>query len=459
MGATEVLVADEEDSDDLGGDDTDTSAVSVSRIGGEGAQGAFASNRDEFLDRETTRADFWDVDSILRKAQGLLEEDVHHDPSASLASPRSTPSVNTSSEHIAHCNVGIISGQDTHPSKAINYIVKETIKTYAGEGKETLSLSTEDIPGTWLGITTHGDLVALTNYREALDYVAQTSPPKLSRGKPDEEQAQHWITKRSASWEIEFEGLNLLVVQGGGDRQCIGGNRDGSGLTIYKKKTLKSSSPPTSVRSIMPGSVTGVSNSVYARPWVKVDKGVQAMGNVLNKSLALFGSEAQAHLIKSKNILSTNGTRNGGDVGNSGPVVDDSTLELAWLVLETLSFMRNITAPIDMTTATATGLMAGFRERVFIPEIHMAKPDCPYGTRSSTVVLFGRESNTAVYVEKVWHGPVDPITRLRPRYEANSADGLVWWQGTIGQSPREWTLIQGQALESMLEAARQLKQT
>ncbi|KAF9302198.1 hypothetical protein BGZ74_005693 [Mortierella antarctica] len=438
---------------------------------------AFASNRDELLDRETTRADFWDVDSILHKAQGLLEEDIHHDPPASLPSPTSTPSINISSDHIARCNVSIISGQDTHPSKAINYVIKETIKTHAGEGKETLSLSTEDIPGTWLGITTHGDLVALTNYREALDYVAQTSPPKLSRGKVcgeylvtmaamhssgsklDEEQAQHWITKRSASWETEFEGLNLLVVQGGGDRQCIGGNRDGSGLTIYKKKTLKSSSPPTSVRSIMPGSVTGVSNSVYARPWIKVDKGVQAMGNVLNKSLALFGSEAQAHLSKSKNFLSTNGTRNGGDVGNSGPVVDDSTLELAWLVLETLSFMRTITAPIDMTTATATGLMAGLRERVFIPEIHMAKPDCPYGTRSSTVVLFGRESNIAVYAEKAWYGPIDPITRVRPLYEANSADGLVWWQGTIGQSPREWTLIQGQALESMLEAARQLKQT
>ncbi|KAG0036132.1 1,3-beta-glucanosyltransferase [Podila clonocystis] len=437
---------------------------------------AFASNRDEFLDRNTARAEFWDVDSILHKAQGL-QEDVHRDPHTSLPSPSSTSSINTFSDHIAHCNVGILSGQDTQPSTAINYIVKETTKTHTGEEKETLSLSTENIPGTWLGITTHGDLVALTNYREALDYVAQTSPPKLSRGKvcgeylvtmaamhssgskPNEEQAEHWITKRSTSWETEFEGLNLLVVQGGGDRQCIGGNRDGSGMTIYKKKAPKSSSPPPSVLSMLPGSVTGVSNSVYARPWVKIEKGVQAMGNVLNDSLTLFGSEAQAHLSKSKNVQSTNRISNGGGGDNSGPAIDDSTLELAWLVLETLSFMKNITAPIDMKTATASGLMASLRERVFIPKIHMGKPDFPYGTRSSTVVLFGRESNIAVYAEKAWYGPVDPITRVRPSYEANTADGLIWWQGTIGQSSREWTLIQGQALESMLKAAWQLKQT
>lgn len=433
---------------------------------------AFASNRDEFLDRDTTRAEFWDVDSILHKAQGHQEEDVHLDPSTSFPSPSSTSSINALNDHIAHCNVGILSGQDTQPSSAINYLIKESTKTQAGEKREILSLSTKDIPGTWLGITTHGDLVALTNYREALDYVAQTSPPKLSRGKvcgeylvtmaamhssgskPNEEQAEHWITKRSESWETEFEGLNLLVVQGGGDRQYIGGNRDGSGLTIYKKKA-KSSSPQASVRSMLPGSITGVSNSVYARPWVKVDKGVQAMGNVLTKSLALFGSEPQAHLNESKNIRSTNGIRNIG--GGDGSLVDDSTLELAWLVLETLSFMRNITAPIDMTTVTTSGLMTGLRERVFIPKIHMGKPNCPYGTRSSTVVLFGRENNIAVYAEKTWYGPVDPTTRVRPCYEANSADGLVWWQGTIGQSPREWTLIQGPALESMLKAARQLQ--
>ncbi|KFH69328.1 hypothetical protein MVEG_04142 [Podila verticillata NRRL 6337] len=442
---------------------------------------AFASNRDESLDRDTARAAFWDVDSILLKAQAAQgDNDEHLDPPTSLPSPSSSSPLTTFNDHVAHCNVGILSGQDTQPSMAINYIVKETTLTRTGEEKETLSLSTEDIPGTWLGISTHGDLVALTNYREALDYVPEINPPKMSRGKvcgeylvsmakmhsgskPNEDQAERWIKKRSANWENEFEGLNLLVVQGAGDFQCIAGNRDGSGATTYRKKVRKSSSPPTLVRELLPFSVTGVSNSVYARPWVKIDKGVQAMSNVLNKSLTLFGYEAQAHLQskrKCKLIRSSDGTRRDKRRGSDDTcLVDDSTLELAWLVLETLSFMKSITAPIDMNTATITGLLTGFRERVFIPKIHFGKPDHPYGTRSSTVVLFGRESNIAVYAEKAWYGPVDPVTKARPLYEADSADGLVWWQGTIGQSPKEWSLIQGDALESMLKAARELKHT
>lgn len=419
------------------------------------------------------------MDSILLKAQAAPgDNDEHLDPSTSLPSPSSSSSLTASNDHVAHCDVGILSGQDTQPSKAINYIVKETTFTRTGKEKETLSLSTKGIPGTWLGISTHGDLVALTNYREALDYVPETNPPKLSRGKvcgeylvsmammhsgskPNEDQAEHWIKKRSENWEKEFEGLNLLVVQGAGDFQCIAGNRDGSGTTIYRKKVRKSSSPPTLVRELQPFSVTGVSNSVYARPWVKIDKGVQAMSNVLNKSLTLFGYETQARLQSNRNrkhLLSSDGTKSEKRRGSDDTsLVDDSTLELAWLVLETLSFMKSITAPIDLNTITTASLLTGFRERVFIPQIHFGQPDHLYGTRSSTVVLFGRESNIAVYAEKTWYGPADPITKARPHYEADSADGLVWWQGTIGQSSREWSLIQGDALESMLKAARKLR--
>ena len=38
----------------------------------------------------------------------------------------------------------------------------------------TLQLSTKDLPGIWLGITTERDLVALTNYRETMEYMAQS---------------------------------------------------------------------------------------------------------------------------------------------------------------------------------------------------------------------------------------------------------------------------------------------
>ncbi|KAF9931073.1 hypothetical protein BGZ67_005511 [Mortierella alpina] len=434
---------------------------------------AFASNRDEFMARDTSRADFWDLDTILERA----------------TRPDTGSSTSKSS-------IGVLSGQDLQPSAAINYTIQEVETTADGAEKVALTLSTQDLPGTWLGITTHGDLVALTNYRETITYMSQIRDPKLSRGKVcgeylvtmaaahdsaeadtskesavAEDRAEQWIRKRAKGWETEFEGLNLLVVQSAGDQQYVGTNREGSELMIFKKHTdstkaaiatehslqktkevpaqesAASSSLSTRadgeassskhVHTILPGSVVGVSNSVFSAPWNKVKIGTQALEKTLNESVELFGTGSHARL------------------GHSiSEAMDDDTKEVAWLVIEMLSLLRHTTSPFPEGSLDLVDTFGALRERVFIPRIGLGRADADYGTRSSTVVLFGRNSPLAVYVEKVWYGPQDETTGERTLFAHDSCEGLVWWQGQVGQPRQEWRQVEGDELQGLLQAAK-----
>ncbi|KAG0226921.1 hypothetical protein BGX31_007142 [Mortierella sp. GBA43] len=424
----------------------------------------FKFNRDEFLARETSRAEFWDLDSILQKANTANGGSTIN--SSSAASTTAT-------------TVGVLSGQDLQPSKAADYIIQETQKTTSGEEKLVLELSTEDVPGTWLGITTQGDLVALTNYRETKEYLAQQRPPKLSRGKvcgeylitmaaahqdknsnmssgSDEtpSQAEHWLRKRAIGWEDEFEGLNLLVVQNGGDQQCIGGNREGCGVSMFRT-TVKQDEHGNSTDShtIAPGNVVGVSNSVFTRPWKKVEMGVEALEAALNKSLTLFGAESHA---TSPNIRSslTSPPLSPGSPISKGDITENDSIELAWLVVELLTLLRTLTKPFPTEGRTAASVILGLRERVFVPRIGIDASNAEYGTRSSTVVLFGRDNRLAVYVEKVWYGPLDRTTGKRQEFAPDSSEGLVWWQGLVGEPKESWRKIEGEELESLLQSAK-----
>lgn len=376
-----------------------------------------------------------------------------------------------------------------------------------------LTLDTKDIPGTWLGMTTHGDFVALTNFRESQEYMAMKRDPKLSRGKvcgeflvtmaaahhkeeedddqnvvvdsaqgsetgsvlalADEiangsdkksrngkagsrvrkDQAEKWIRRRAVGWEDEFEGLNLLVVQNAGDQQCVGGNRLGSELSVFDKSdtttTVIGNGAGTGTARILEGSVVGVSNSVFTQPWTKVKVGVKALETVLNQSIDLFGTGAHASF--SSNNKS----------GSEQPTMYDDTKEIAWLVIQMLTLLRTNTQPFSEEDRTSIPRLAqSLRERVFIPRIEFGGPAMDYGTRSSTIALFGRErdgeASVAVFVEKVWYSDRDVVTGEWTEYAPDSSDGLVWWQGRVGQPRQQWKHIVGDELELLLNHARNI---
>lgn len=374
-----------------------------------------------------------------------------------------------------------------------------------------LTLDTKDIPGTWLGMTTHGDFVALTNFRESHAYMAMKRDPKLSRGKvcgeflvtmaaahhkeeedndeavvvdsaqgnetgsvsalADEivkgsdkksrngktgsrvrkDQAEKWIRRRAVGWEDEFEGLNLLVVQNAGDQQCIGGNRLGSELSVFDKSdtTTTDAGTGTGTARILEGSVVGVSNSVFTQPWTKVKVGVKALETVFNQSIDLFGTGAHASFNSNNNL------------GSEQPTMDDDTKEIAWLVIQMLTLLRTNTQPFSEEDSTSLPrLVQGLRERVFIPRIAFGGPAMEYGTRSSTIALFGRqrdgEASVAVFVEKVWYSDKDIVTGERTEYAPDSSEGLVWWQGRVGEPRQQWRHIAGDELEHLLKHARDI---
>lgn len=365
--------------------------------------------------------------------------------------------------------------------------------------------SDRDLPGTWVGITTEGDLIALTDYLEDPSYYKNRppAPPKASRGQlcgdflvtmaeagPDKhfDDAEKWIQQYSQGWNTNMEGLNLLVVQDAGEQQYVGANREGSELLALHHETehhslssdqsimarvasmcnqlvcfpTSSNSHPKHYRPprIPRGTVTGLSNSVFARPWKRVEIGAKAFEDVLDRSLERFGSGYRAPRLQLSPIEPVQATPIPDlSIEKVSNTMQDDTVEFAWLVMELLTALRVHTKPYPKNLESFDAFTSGLADRVFIPRTDLQPFAVPhvqgeYGTRSSTVVLFGRNGR-AVYVEKNWYAPRCPTTGERRLFDADSAEGVVWWQGRIGQPRSEWTHLQEHELEVLFKNARE----
>ncbi|KAF9363755.1 hypothetical protein BGX34_003404 [Mortierella sp. NVP85] len=404
---------------------------------------AFASNRDECLDRPTAPANFWDI-----------------------------PPTNNTLNNKETTRTGILCGIDQKPPRANLRDDRE-------------------LPGTWVGITTDGDLIALTDYLEHPSYYKNRhrAGPKPSRGQlcgdflvsmaesgseRQHDDAEKWVRRYAKDWDTAMEGLNLLVVKNGGDQQCIGANREGAELLVLHNNATERHSVPEDQSSlsqvvskcneavpstfsasselhptnqdaprIPQGTVTGLSNSTFARPWRRVELGSRALEAALEKSLERFGYGHRASC-PHKNESCTS---------------DHDMNELAWFVIEALTVLRTHAEPYPELVESWDVFTSGIGDRVFVPRTGMEHLSLPhvkreYGTRSSTVVLFGRNGQ-AVYVEKNWYTPRCPTTGERRLFDADSAEGVIWWQGKIGQPRDEWVRVQGDELEALFKNARE----
>ncbi|KAF9915636.1 hypothetical protein BX616_005699 [Lobosporangium transversale] len=523
---------------------------------------ALASNRDECLDRPTSHASFW---NLSRSTSG------------NIATEAASTVVQKGQQKQKHKQrTGILCGVDCKPPRAnLRY--------------------DRDLPGTWVGVTTDGDLIALTDYLEKQSYYdSRPKPciPKPSRGQlcgdflvamaekhgseKSCEEAEKWIRNHAKVWDTALEGLNLLVVQGAGDQQYVGANREGSELLILHKNettgmttsmTVKTASvtPTTTTTTsadttttttttnittttsasistgnnpisshsrnqtlwkhlagnlsklfrrsihltpkfpfssdqntclqIPHGTVTGLSNSVFGRPWRRVEIGIEAIEAVLNTSLDHFGYGRKASQRRSystdrlvhrpqindiddddsgvftasktsdtaniyhsiSKTINKRHARSLNLVRNSLYMKDDGLIEMTWMVIEMLRQLRINTKPHPENLHSFELFTDGLQDRVFVPRAdleHLSLPHLKgeYGTRSSTVVLFGRNGQ-AVFVEKNWYAPRCPKTGNRPVFDVDSTDGIVWWQGQIGRPYQEWKQIQGRELEEIFACA------
>ncbi len=192
--------------------------------------------------------------------------------------------------------------------------------------------------GTWLGITRRGKLAALTNYRDPAS-LKMNAPSRghlvgdYLRNRQTPESYLRRIKARAA----QYNGFNLLV---GNDSElfCFS-NRDGLQIPA-------------------PG-IHGMSNHLLDTPWPKVERGKQALGELI------------------------------GGKKNPSP---EALLDL---------LADRSRPPDERLPMTGVGLEW---ERVLSP-LFIESP--VYGTRSSTVLIIDRKGHVT-FVERVFNGGADP---------------------------------------------------
>ncbi|MBM4314971.1 MAG: NRDE family protein, partial [Deltaproteobacteria bacterium] len=192
--------------------------------------------------------------------------------------------------------------------------------------------------GTWLGITRKGRLAALTNYRDP----AHLKDGAPSRGKLVSDflrggRSPQAYLRRLSTRAAQYNGFGLLV--GTPDELCYFSNRG-----AYTR--------------LLPG-VHGMSNHLLDTPWPKVERGRQALSDILEKDKTPSPERMFALLA-------------------------DRT-----------------SPPDDRLPDTGVGLEW---ERVLSP-LFIESP--VYGTRSSTVLVIDRKGHV-LFFERVFDSGADP---------------------------------------------------
>lgn len=192
--------------------------------------------------------------------------------------------------------------------------------------------------GTWLGITRKGGLAALTNYRDPA--TLKEAPPSRGmlvgdflRGRRSPAAYLHWLSSRAE----RYNGFGLLV---------------GNPEELHYFSNRGTSVP------LMPG-IHGMSNHLIDTPWPKVERGKQALGDLIARE-DTPSTEALLDLL-------TDRTRPPDDR------LPMTGVELEW-------------------------------ERVLSP-LFIESP--VYGTRSSTVLIVDRKGRVT-FVERLFNGGADP---------------------------------------------------
>jgi uncharacterized protein with NRDE domain len=197
--------------------------------------------------------------------------------------------------------------------------------------------------GTWLGITRQGRLAALTNYRDP----AALKTKARSRGKLVSDYLQGRLTPKAYLHRLEpdaarYNGFSLL----------IGDPRD---LYYYSNRGKQT--------YLEPG-IHGISNHLLNTPWPKVERGKQALEELLRKNQ------------------------------------DPSPEALLTLLADRLR------PPDEKLPATGVGLEW---ERLLSP---LFIESGSYGTRSSTVLMIDRKEGVT-FVERVFNGGSVPWMTAR----------------------------------------------
>lgn len=117
--------------------------------------------------------------------------------------------------------------------------------------------------GTWLGVTKVGRFAAVTNFRDA-SAIKRDAPSRgflVSDFLRSAQSPADYVAKSASLYE-SYNGLNLIV----GDRR---------GLYYHSNRDADA-------RPLMPG-VYGLSNHLLDTPWPKVEKGKQALSELIHQ--------------------------------------------------------------------------------------------------------------------------------------------------------------------------------